>query len=342
MPPPLRSLLQLLLLAAASPTGAGELYSTDFEAFTPGDNKWAGTEGWLTNDPSSNVQGIIVDYGTDLYGNTAFLGFDQPLGDFTRVFRPVNYDPAVGNIPWVEFQSHLGVQDSTNGYRDRFYIAFWNNDTPTPRFLAAIAFDLTEVFVDPDEPDSVFGKVLREDGLVETDLEDTGVPLLLGNQLFAKLELVILFVEIDLVANTWSASLEGIPLFADVQFTATGFSRTLGSVAAEWELGIPDTSSHGNNWLFVADWAVRTAPRGIEPFVIETITRNPAGETTITWHGDPGFDYQVHYSADLVTWHKDLTDSRRDNITTAGTLSFKDTYVGPQKRFYAVSRSVTP
>lgn len=337
MLPPLRSALPLLLLATAAITGAGELYSTDFETFMVGDNTWAGTEDWLTDDETSNVQGIIFDYAPSLgLGKTAFLGQVQPLAPFTSVFRPVNYDPAVGNIPWVEFESFLGVQDSTNGYRDRFYISFYNIDG---KFLSAIAFDLTGV--DPDNPN---GKVKRDDGLVETPLEDTGVPLILGGQVpgLEYVELQILFAEIDLVANTWSASLEGIPLFTDKEFTATGFPRTLSSVAAEWELQIPDPSSHGDNWLFVADWAVRTAPRGIEPFVIETITRNPADETTITWHGDPGFDYQVRYSADLVTWHEDLPDSEFPDVTTAGTLSFTDTDGDPRKRFYAVRRSVTP
>ena len=43
---------------AAMPLPAELLYSTDFEAFTPGADNWVGTEGWLGNSTGVGAHGI--------------------------------------------------------------------------------------------------------------------------------------------------------------------------------------------------------------------------------------------------------------------------------------------
>ena len=103
------------------------LYETDFESFPVGDNKWANFDGWLSNDTSSGAQAIDQDIivGGGL-GRTAALGFKRPNFTFTSVFRPINYDPAVGGNPLIEFQTLFGIEDSTNGRRDNFFISFYN------------------------------------------------------------------------------------------------------------------------------------------------------------------------------------------------------------------------
>lgn len=300
----------------------GTLYGTDFEAFPVGDNLWAGTEGWQSNDLTSGAQGILQDYVSNLpLGKTAYLGFNPPASAFTTVFRPVIHDPVASGIPIVEFDSFLGIQDSTNGRRDRFYISFYNAQGD---FLAALLFD------------NLLGKVYREDGVARFD---TGVPFQRGDPLFGFVALQVLYARIDLEENRWSASLDGIPLFDSAVFNAGSKSRVLGAVAAEWQ--VPGAVA-GNNWLFVADWYVRSVPVGVEPFRISEFTRDNEGKITLGWQAQAGFDYQVWYSDDFSAWFDDLPGSAFPGITAGGQLSFTDANPPPHRRFYRVSRSVSP
>lgn len=328
-----RILIPLMVSTLSALSEAGDLYLTDFEEFPVGDNLWAGTEGWISNDLSSGAQGILEDFVSELpLGKTAYLGFDPPSSMLTTIARPVDYDPAAGGFPCVEFDSFLGVQDSLNGRRDQFFVSFYDI---SGRFLASIVFDNTGSTAD----------MLRWQGRADGSIQstDTGTDFIRGDQLFGLISLQILHVRIDLANNTWSAHLDGIPLFTEAPFTDPALAPlTLGSVAAEWELVSESPDFAGDNWLFVADWFVRTAPKGIEPFLIDSKSVNSAGETIITWHGDPGFDYQVEYSSDLVTWHSDLPGSSFPGIMTSGTLTFTDTALIPTRRFYRVGRSVTP
>lgn len=324
----------LLFPVLPNPLRAEDLYTTDFEAFTVGDNRWAGTEGWISDDTTSGAQGILEDFVADLpLGKTAYLGFERPASALTRVARPVDYDPAApGNPSCIEFESFLGVQDSTNGRRDQFFISFYDISGD---FLAAIVFDNTG--------DSA--GMLRWQGMQDGSVQsaETGVPFLRGDQTFGFISLQILYARIDLENNTWSVQLDGVPLFSEAPFTDPALAPlTLGSVAAEWELGIPNRLFAGDNWLFVADWILRTVPEGAQPLTIESIARNGAGETTITWEGESGFDYQVEYSPDFSTWRDDLPGSLFPGITASGPLTFTDPQASPSQRFYRVSRSETP
>jgi hypothetical protein len=327
-------ILCVMLTAAFAPVlRAADLYSTDFETFPVGDNLWAGTEGWLSNDTTSGAQGILEDFVAELpLGKTAYLGFESPASTLTQITRLVNYDPVVGGFPCVEFDSFLGVQNSTNGRRDQFFISFYDI---SGTFLAAIVFD------NRNSSAEVLRWEAQTDGSVQSS--PTGVPFARGDQVLGFIALQILFTRIDLQNNSWSAYLDGIPLFIDAPFTASAFAPlSLGSVAAEWEVAGAQPSDAGNNWLFVADWYVRSAPRDTGPPKISTISRNPAGKPVITWHGEAGFDYQIEYSQDLENWLTDLPDSTFPGIMASGPLEFRDTSAAPSARYYRVRRSITP
>jgi hypothetical protein len=315
----LRFVLLTHLLATA-PVGAGTLYATDFEAFRAGDNLWAGTQGWLASNTTSGVQGILQNPVQDLpLGKAAFLGFATPAAALTVVYRPMNFNPVASGQPRVEFESLLGVQDSTNGRRDRFHLTWYNIGGD---FLAALTFDNTT------------GKVLSDDG---TTVRDSGVTFLKGDPLLGLAALQLLHVGIDFHLNRWSASLDGVPLF-DRTFTVTGKALTLGTLAVEWEIASGSPGTAGNNWLLVADWLVASIPPG--PFQMLGVARDPAGTATVTWPGHPGFDYQVQDSTDLVIWGKALPGSTIPANPTEGTLSFSDpTAATRPKRFYRVVRT---
>jgi hypothetical protein len=327
-------ILTVLLSGALMPFGqAADLYSTDFENFTVGDNLWAGTEGWISNDTTSGAQGIVQDYVHELpLGKTAYLGFEPPVSTITQVARLVNYNPQVGGLPCVEFESFLGVQDSTNGRRDQFFASFYDI---AGNFLAAIVFD------NRNAAPAMLRWQAKEDGSVQSI--PTGVPFLRGDQVLGFVSVQILFVRIDLEENRWSAELDGIPLFIDAPFTDSAFEPlTLGSAAAEWEIAGQFPLSAGDNWLFVADWFLRSAPSDNGPPEILSISRNPAGETTLTWQGEPGFDYQIEYSSALKIWHTDLPASAFPGITASGPIEFTDLEAGQPERYYRVRRSVSP
>ena len=319
-------LISQLLNLSDIPLRAGNLYSTDFESFAAGDNQWAGTEGWICSDTTNGVQGILSNPVQNLdLGKTAYLGFEPPSEALTTVYKPINYDPASGKIPFVEFDSLLGVQDSTSTRRDRFYISFYNI---AGDYLAAICFDNST------------GEVFRDDGLLRTGCN---VDFIRGNQLLGLVALQVLTARIDLANNQWSATLDGITLFTNAPFTVTGQPRTLGSSAAEWEITkTTPTLTAGNNWLFVADWNLRTAPLGTEPFQISSFTRNSDGSRTLAWPGEPGFDYRIEHSSDLSTWHSDLPGASFPTIQNTGPLSFTDTTPTPAKMFYRAVREVSP
>ncbi len=308
----------MLLLTAAFPCAAQVVYRTDFENFPVGPDKLVGTEGWAGVASGSGSHGIDQDAipGGGL-GKTAFIGYAPPSGTTNPVHisRPVNLNPATNSTPIIEFETLLGIKDSTNNYRDGFWIAFMNTN-PTPNRLAAIHFQ--------NEAASTW--IWRSDGAVQAN---TGINFIPG-------ELHLLYVRIDLTTNKWSAYLDDIPLFNGAEFTATAFTRTLGSVRAEWRRGnrLNGDTTWGNNWMLIADWTVRMVP-----FSLDSSTRNANGSFTLKWIGDPGRSYQVQHSSDLGGWQNTLSGSTFPVQSGLGNLSFTDAAPPAGKRFYRVLRN---
>ena len=316
-------LAAIALLGLPMLSEAGTLYSTQFEEFTVGNNRWSGTGGWVASNTTLGIQGIMQDPVADLpLGKAAYLGHSPPASSFTTVYRPINHNPATGGYPRVEFSSLMGIQDSTTGKRDRFYISFYNI---TGDFLAAIVFDNTS------------GKVLSDDGAT---VRDTGVEFLRGDQTLGVAALQILNVGIDFEKNEWEATLDSIPLFKQ-KFTSTGKVLNLGPIAAEWEIPSGSGAQAGDNWLLVADWMVAAIPPGT--FAVDSFARNGSGQGVLSWRGHPGFDYQVQYSGNMLSWQSDLQGSRFPAIATEGPITFTDPSSSmPGRRYYRVLRTPTP
>ncbi len=306
---------------AVSPAGAGVLYSTDFENFISGDDKWVDSEGWIGNSKGYGVHGIDQDViaGGGL-GKTSFLGFNQPGATLVVVAKPINYSPQVGDLPLVRVETLVGIQDSvTHSARDSFFVSIYNS---AGGYLAGIRFD--------NRPDT-YG-IWRWDG-VNPDY-DTGEGFLRG-------DLHLLSLVINLSANLWSADLDGIPLFANAPFTATTNTINFGLLAYEWQLDSTTPSGHGDNWMLIADTVVRSAPLGIEPFRLSALT-HAANSTSLTWPGQKGFDYQIEYSDNTKDWHMDLPGSAFPAITADQPLTYQDSGIGLTRRFYRVLRTETP
>jgi hypothetical protein len=299
---------------------AGILYQTDFEEFTAGSNQWAGAFGWVGNNTDLGVHGIDQDVivGGGL-GRTAFIGFNQPASTLVSVSKPINYDPGPGDLPIIEVETIIGIQDSiVKPNRDSFLVSILNSDGD---FLAGVHF--------ANHPTS-YG-VWREDGV---GLSDTGV-------LFFRGELHLLHLRIDLQANLWSADLDGIPLFENATFTATPLPANFGELAYEWMLNGSSPTSYGDNWMLVADTIVRAVGDDSQPLEFSSFFCETSG-ATLTWGAGNGFDYQVEYSNDLSTWFKDMPGSEFPGITSSQTLMFNDPSASGGRRYYRVLRAHTP
>jgi len=314
-----------LLTSVSFPTSvkAGTLYSTQFEEFTVGNNRWGGSNGWVTNNTNNGVQGIMQDPVADLpLGKAAYIGYASPNKTLTFVYRAVNHDPVATGYPEVQFDCLLGVQDSTNSKRDRFYISFYNM---AGNFLAAVIFDNTT------------GKVMTDDAVL---VRDTGTAFLRGDQLLGIAALQTLNVSINFITNEWSAELDGVPLFRQ-KFTSSLAAKNLGPISAEWEIAGTSPGQGGDNWLLVADWLVASIPPG--RFAMERPNKTPNGGVRLGWPAHPGFDYQVQFSDDYKSWSNGLPGSSFAANKTTDLLTYSDpTSPAPAFRFYRVRRTPTP
>ncbi|QJE94259.1 hypothetical protein [Luteolibacter luteus] len=300
----------------------GTLYATQFEEFTAGNNRWGGSNGWVSDNTKSGSQGIIQDPVKDLpIGKAGYLGYASPTSKITKVYRTINHDPVATGFPRIEFDTLLGVQDSTSTKRDYFYVSFYNIEG---YFLAAIIFDNTT------------GMVLSDDGVT---VKDTGVPFIRGDQTLGVAALQILTVAIDFDRNEWQASLDGIPLFSQA-FTSIQKPLSLGPLAFEWDIPSGGAGQAGDNWLLVADLLVASIPPG--PFEPQSFALNASRQAEIAWPGHSGFDYQVQYSPDMKSWKNDLPGSLFAANASEKTLSFTDpSEPSPACKFYRVMRTPT-
>lgn len=314
--------IALPLLLSVSCLPAATLYSTAFEEFTAGLNRWAGTGGWVSNDTVSGAQAIDQDLipGGGL-GKTASLGFRRPTNMLTTVAKAINHNAAATGLPRIQISTLLGIEDSTNGRGDDFYLTIYN---AAGNRLASIRFDNQP----PLAPGSQFG-IWREDGVSQFD---TQVDFFHG-------ELYELFITVDVSANTWSANIGGIPLFVNAPFTATAHARDFGILAFEWRISGLSTLAWGDNFLLVADLSVRSVPDGETPFT-SSLSRNAEGEHVVSWQADAGNDYQLQYSPDLVKWFDDLPASSFPGFISTEQKTFTDkTSPSPGMRFYRVRRT---
>lgn len=311
--------------------GAGVLYETDFENFTPGADMLAGTDGWVSTLNGQSLHGIDDNIISGL-GNSAYLGFFPPTfppQSQTRtvsIFRPLNFDPVGGGKPLVEFEALIGIADSQDDpetnfineslFEDRFLISVYNTDFA---LLASIIYD---------NRSNTYGLYRNNGGQsIDTSFE------------FIIEEPQFLFFSIDFENNTWSASLDGVPIFTDAIFNNTGLNRDLGTIAAEWNL--TSRANPGDNWMLIDDWYVaaksRAMPTLTEPFTISKVERTADNKVELTYPADQGCTYHVEYSTDLKTW-TELPDSPVSASESDPVAKHTDAAPTDQDRYYRILR----
>jgi len=319
----LRSCLLLYLcFACVHVTGfAKELYRTDFDAFPTGQGAWVGTEGWATAG-STNAFGISNSALPDL-GNTAYIGFHRPASTFNFVFRNFALDPLGTDHPIIRIETIIGVQDSTNGQRDQFFIGIRNR---AGAFLAGIGLD------NRDASGSGVNPITRLDGVGQFSTLET----------FDRDELHILYLEIDYAANTWSAELDGLfTIFKDAPFTNSGNNLDFGFLSYEWQLSAGDAAQYGNNFMLVGDLIVDAVPVGTSPFVLD-IDRASGLESTLSWLAEPGFQYEIETASGPGEKFVPMPGMLYRDISSAQRLKHVETSAFFFRRVYRIRRSVQP
>jgi len=295
------------------------IYATEFEEFTEGPDQLVGDSFWeLGNSLDTGSHGIDNELVSGL-GHSAFVGFKQPDTSNVFVAKRHDFDPIASGQPEVEFESFLGVNDSTNGKRDFFSIFFFNG-LGTP--LASIQFR---------NLDSVFG-IWYSDGLA---IHDTGLDFIRG-------DLDFLTAQINFETNTWSAQFGGLDLFSNVPFHAGGAALDLGLTGIQWQVDPASTpsspSNFGDNYLLVADWLLHSVP--VDDFRISSLSVTGTTDT-ITFPSEVGFAYKLEASEDLENWNIPLSNDEIIPTSPSETSAFEVTS-SASKRFYRVLRSFAP
>lgn len=308
---PLAILLCVVILSPFRASGdTAVLYRTDFESFPLGDDQLVGNDGWEGDNVGEGVHG--TDNVVPGLGQHGFIGFNSPSDTFVSVFRPVDYDPVAADTPRIEFFAAVGIQESTVGGDDFFYITVLNS---ARQALAAIRFRVT--FFEME--------IWRFDGV-------SFFPAVLGGLPTGVVE--PLLINIDFEANTWTASWGEFPLFTDETFSNRPVTRDLGAVAAEWQ--IAEVLNPGNNWMLFDEWSIEAVLP--DPPKIMDSTRNGDGSFTLTWLCEAGVSYRVDYSPDLSTWFEDLTGSTMTAVAD-GSMSYTDMEnAGVPQRYYRIAR----
>ena len=311
-------------------SSASILYETDFENFTPGADNLVGTDGWVATVTGQELHGIDDEIISGL-GNSAYLGFFRPASNSTQtvtVFKPLTYDPIAAGEPIVEFETLIGIAASKDDpdtqfvdestREDRFLLTVYNIDGEP---LASVIYDTRS---------NTFG-LYRNNGSASFD---TGFEFVIDEPQF-------LYFAIDMENNTWSATLDGAPIFTNALFNGTGRDRTLGTIAAEWN--ITNRFNPGDNWMLFDDWIVTAKARTTtftEPFEIKKVERTADQKIQFTYPADAGCTYTVQSSTDLKTW-RDLPNS--PVTATQSDPAAKHTDAAPitdQRLYYRVLRAV--
>lgn len=326
---PLLISASLCLFIQASQALERELYFTDFETATAGPDQLVGYDGWNGNSIGTGSHGIDPSASQGL-GKSAFVGFGIPDASATSVtvLHSFTHDPVASGEPFVRLVAAVGINDSDNSPspgsqppRDNFFITFFNQ---AGQALASLNYNNTE---------AGFG-LWRDDGLAAHD----------SGEEFIRGEVQLLVAEIDFANNAWSVELDGFPVFRDAPFTAkTGVAMGLGGTAIVWQRA---GDAWGNNWMLFDDWTVNVDDTKLiipaTTFEVGAVARDPSGRAQITWRVQPGFNYQLEYSADLAAWHADLPASLISNTNERNVTYTDEASAGQASRYYRVKRSRAP
>ncbi|MEO8427187.1 MAG: hypothetical protein ABI651_08755 [Verrucomicrobiota bacterium] len=273
-------LLTILCLGFGERPAAGQtvVFSTGFEVpegYEPGFTL-VGQDGWV--DFGSGGNGILTNF-FEGEGQQAFIGFNSPTNtnDVFSVWKPINFEPLTNDLPVVTFSVLIQIDPSSSTNHDDFRWSVYNSGGI--RFFS-----------------------LDFDGVTKTvnyGLDD-GMGFFSTLTAFDKSQPYELVINMNFKRNLWSATLNGLPAVNAKPITTVGSVLNLGDVDAVWVIRNPDAP--GNNYMFFDNYRIVAAPVSSIPSTLQIVSRLPNGATILQLFGEPGLNYTIDASSDLVSW----------------------------------------
>ncbi len=338
--------LQAALAAAvvsSAPVFAGEAYFTSFTNFAIGDDKIAGTEGWVGSSGHANLKlsGVMSEdqHGVLGIGNAAYLGgnylsITNGTGSISKsvyLRRPVNLDPVALNEEVATFSVVFGIKDSTIASlyrRDDFEFLIYNSSS---QLLGGVQFDNSTL-------DTSYTTPTPQRLIWRLQSSGTSYQYINTGFTFLPETLENLQIRINFRTNRWTATLGGVPLFQDLTFYAGTYAKNLGFVMVQMKVTNPTFATisllPGDNYLLFDDYLLRTDP----VTTTMNVSKTASGAATINWNEEASYSYRLQYSGDCKTW-LDFASSIHTATVTGDNRFIDPTLPVPSRRFYRVKRT---
>jgi hypothetical protein len=271
-------LLATLCLSCRSTIAQTTVFSTGFELSEGYDQGFTlvGQDGWVSFGSGGN--GILTNF-FEGEGQQAFIGFQSPtnMNDTFSVWQPVNFAPLTNDLPVVTFSVLMQIDPSSSTNHDDFRWSIYNSEEK--RFFS-LDFDGVTQSVN-------YG---LDDGM---DFFSTGFA-------FEKLQTYELVITMNFGHNLWSAKLNGLPVVNAKPITTADSALDLGDIDAVWVIRTPEAP--GDNYMFFDNYRIVADPVSSIPPTLQIVSRLPNGATVLQLYGEPGLNYTIDASSDLVSW----------------------------------------
>jgi hypothetical protein len=276
-------LLAALCLGYRSTIAQTTVFSTGFElsegydqGFTLVGQPSTSTNVWVSFGSGGN--GILTNF-FEGQGQQGFIGFNPPTdtNDVFSVWKPLNFVPLTNDLPGVTFSVLMQIDPSSSTNHDDFRWSVYNSEGK--RFFS-----------------------LDFDGVTKTvnyGLDD-GLGLFSTGTGFDKSQPYELVITMNFKRNLWSATMNGLPVVNGKPITTAGSALDLGDIDAVWVIRAPDAP--GNNYMFFDNYRIVADPISSIPPTLQIVSRLPNGASVLQLYGEPGLDYTIEASSDLVSW----------------------------------------
>lgn len=307
----------LCAVPTASAGYTNVLFSTGFEASEGYDGAFTlrGQVGWVGEGSGGN--GLVTNFFTGMK-QQAFIGYFPPDTNDTllSVYQPVHYAPKAGQAEHVRFEVDMSVIDSSNGQYDDFRWSVYDDEGANAQRLFSLNFD-----------NSTFQ--------VSFALDDTNGFRSI-NRKFTNSVLYHLTIDMNFLANDWSAFLDNERIVSHQPITTRGSVLSLGDIDAVWVLGNPDEP--GDNYLLFDNYQIAVdSDAAVEPeATLDAVARLSSGAFLVRLSGPPGSTYALEFSNDFKLW----TPIKTNTVGTDGWLDFLDVdAVRDALRFYRARKN---
>jgi hypothetical protein len=281
-------------MAAAMPV----VYQTAFER-TQGYNTnldLVGQNGWLGAGSGGN--GVLPGFFPGR-GQQAYLGFAPPNPGYDSLFI---YRPLNRNLSQAQFTVNMAVADSSNSQYDDFYWSVFNQQGDQ---LFTLDFD---------------NYALSVNYALQTSTNWSATSLTFTNGVMYPLT-----VNLNFVANRWSATFRGVLVATNQPITTRGSPLNLGDIDAAWV--VFDTSAPGDNFMVFDDYAVT----GVVPSPRLQVQNFVAQAPTLRLFGQTNTAFAVDGSTNMVNW----AALRTNVVPASGYFDYVDNgAVGLRRRYY--------